>query len=66
MVTALPNQATAPYLTCDAGALEMGRLLLDHGANIEAVDFERWTSLMCAAWRGYTSMVEMLLEKGRN
>ncbi|EGZ22618.1 hypothetical protein PHYSODRAFT_489287 [Phytophthora sojae] len=43
---------------------EMGRMLLDHGADIEAVDGEDWTPLMCAAWRGHKAMVEMLLERG--
>jgi ankyrin repeat protein len=48
-----------------AGHLEKVQLLLDHGADINAVDEEyRSTALGCAARWGGTAMVEFLLQRG--
>ena len=47
------------------GELGKARLLLDHGADIDAIDDEyRSTPLGVAARRGQTAMVELLLERG--
>ena len=47
------------------GELAKARLLLDHGADIEAIDDEyRSTPLGVAARRGQAAMVELLLERG--
>jgi len=43
---------------------DTARLLLEHGANIEAVDEEGTTPLIRAASRGRTHVVNLLLEKG--
>jgi ankyrin repeat protein len=40
------------------------RLLLEMGANIEAVDYRRRTPLMVAATKGYASTMQLLLDKG--
>jgi ankyrin repeat protein len=47
------------------GEMEKARLLLDHGASIDALDEEyRSTPLGCAARRGQKEMVELLLARG--
>ena len=47
------------------GQLEKARLLLDHGAEIDAIDEEyRSTPLGLAAWLGQKELVELLLERG--
>jgi ankyrin repeat protein len=47
------------------GEMEKARLLLDHGAAIDALDEEyRSTPLGCAARRGQKEMVELLLARG--
>jgi ankyrin repeat protein len=47
------------------GELAKARLLLDHGADINAIDDEyRSTPLGVAARRGQRAMVELLLERG--
>ena len=47
------------------GELAKARLLLDHGADIDAIDDEyRSTALGVAARRGQTAMVRMLLDQG--
>ena len=47
------------------GEMEKARLLLDHGADINALDEEyRSTPLGCAARRGQKEIVELLLERG--
>jgi ankyrin repeat protein len=47
------------------GELEKARLLLDHGAHIDAIDDEyRSTPLGVAARRGQDAMVELLLARG--
>ncbi len=46
---------------------EIVRILLSHGANIEAID-SMWggTPLMWAAWRGHPNIVKLLLDHGAN
>ena len=47
------------------GAVAKARLLLDHGASIDAIDDEyRSTPLGVAARRGQRATVELLLERG--
>jgi ankyrin repeat protein len=47
------------------GELAKARLLLDYGADIDAIDDEyRSTALGIAARRGQTAMVRMLLDRG--
>jgi ankyrin repeat protein len=47
----------------DLGDAEMARILLDAGADINAAD--RWndTALSLAAWRGFSGLVDLLLER---
>ncbi|HVI41900.1 MAG TPA: ankyrin repeat domain-containing protein, partial [Anaerovoracaceae bacterium] len=43
---------------------EIAEAILDAGANINAVAFENWTSLHCAANEGNIAVAEILLERG--
>ena len=50
-------------LAASKGNLEMGRLLLDHGADVDSRDDDVfWTPLHSAAWNGYIDFSQMLLE----
>ena len=40
------------------------RVLLEHGANVDAVNRQEETALHCAARYGHFSTVELLLERG--
>ena len=52
---------TALMLAAASGSLELVRLLVDHGANI---NLPGWNPLIYAAWRGQTEVVRYLLSKG--
>ena len=40
------------------------RLLLDHGAKLDAIDSKGWTALMIATANGDSDLVHLLLERG--
>lgn len=44
----------------------MMRLLLDHGANVNAEDSEKWTPLHAAATCGNLNLVRILIQRGAN
>jgi ankyrin repeat protein len=46
------------------GCVDVARLLIERGANVNAKDHDGWTPLMKAAQAGHTEMVELLLEHG--
>lgn len=46
------------------GSVKMLRLLLEHGANPNAVSKKGYTALHVAAWCGYVECVELLIRKG--
>lgn len=48
------------------GDLEMARLLLDHGANVEKTDYDGYTPLFRAVDYGHEQIVDLLLSKGAN
>ena len=59
------HQFTLLHHMAAKGELAKARLLLDHGAAIDALDEEyRSTPLGCAARRGQKEMVELLLARG--
>jgi len=46
------------------GHLEIGQLLLSHGADVNFRDYTGWTPLYCAALYGQLKFARMLLEHG--
>jgi len=55
--------ATPLLLACREGNLEIVKILIDNGANINATDNEGWTPLMRAALAGKKDVVDLLMEK---
>ena len=59
------NEDQTPlHLASYGGHLEIGKQLLDHGANVNAHDDLHWTPLYIAAWKGQLAFARMLLENG--
>ena len=58
------NGGTPLNLAAWDGSLEVGRFLLDRGANINARDKDRHTPLMYTTWRGHLKFARMLLQRG--
>src|SRR5262249_42810315 len=57
--------ATALSYACDRGSVEMVRLLIERGADVNVQDtFYRATPLTWAAGKGYVEIVNLLLDKG--
>jgi ankyrin repeat protein len=52
------------YTRSDAEYLEVAKLCLDHGADINAIDIEGFTAMHGAANRGFDAMVKLLAEHG--
>jgi len=46
------------------GHLEVSRLLLDHGANVNARKRYYWTPMHLSAANGYLDLVKLLIERG--
>ncbi len=55
--------ATPLLLACREGNLEIAKILIDNGANINATDNEGWTPLMRAALAGKKDVVALLMTK---
>ncbi|OGR62405.1 MAG: hypothetical protein A2X31_01705 [Elusimicrobia bacterium GWB2_63_22] len=60
------NHETPLQIAAYFGAVDAARLLIEHGADINASTRLRATPLHLAAGMGRTSMVQFLLEKGAN
>ena len=59
------NWGCTPLMAAaDAGRTAVVRLLLDRGAQIDAMDAGHRTALMAAAASGHTEVVKLLLERG--
>ncbi|KAA0153200.1 hypothetical protein FNF29_03388 [Cafeteria roenbergensis] len=58
------NQRSALERAAACGHLEVARLLLSHGADIEARDIFGQTPLVLAAKKGHLSIAELLLDAG--
>jgi RNA polymerase sigma-70 factor, ECF subfamily len=54
------------YLACRNGELDVAKLLLEHGADVDAKGYFGGTGLHWAAHNGHTEVVEWLLERGAN
>ena len=46
------------------GHLEVSRVLLDHGANVNARQQNHWTPIHLSASNGHLEIVKLLLERG--
>ena len=57
---------TAIMVSIVSGTIEMVKLMLDHGAKIEATDIHGFTSLMAASGGGLTDIVKLFLDRGAN
>jgi ankyrin repeat protein len=55
---------TALHQAASAGSLEACRLLLDEGANVDALNFSKNTPLHLAAVNGHMPVVKLLVERG--
>ena len=55
---------TPLHLASSNGALRVVRLLLEHGADVEAMGNDRMTALQEAAYRGRDEIVKLLREHG--
>ncbi|XP_022110135.1 kinase D-interacting substrate of 220 kDa-like isoform X2 [Acanthaster planci] len=55
---------TALMCAAQAGKLELVQELLDRGADIKAIDEDRWTALIFASKEGHLDIVKALLTKG--
>jgi ankyrin repeat protein len=59
------TDGATPFHVCACnGELSMARLLLQHGAGIDAQDWNGWTPLYCAALNGTVELVRFLLTHG--
>ena len=56
--------ATALHLASRMGSLEIVKILINNGANLDIQDKEGWTALMRAASFSYESIVQELLKNG--
>jgi len=66
--SALVNQknfggATALHMACRENNFEIAKILIENGADINAVDNEGWTPLMRAALSGNKEIIDLLLSK---
>ena len=60
------NGVTALHRSCMYGRLEIARLLLDHGVELEARDSKGWTALHYAASEGHLELVNFLISSCAN
>jgi ankyrin repeat protein len=60
----LEGAATPLHLAVEKGRMEIARLLLSSGADINATEFMGWTPLIVAAYYGQLECAKLLLEHG--
>lgn len=58
------NFGTALIYAASENRLEIAKLLIDKGADMNALGKNGWTALGCAAAEGYGDMVDLLIGKG--
>ncbi len=56
--------ATALHISCREGFLEIAKILIENGADVNAIDNEGWTPLMRANINGHHEVVSLLVSKG--
>jgi len=59
------TKSMAPlHQACELGHVQIARLLIDSGANVNIKNGEGQTPLHCASQRGHFDIVELLLDAG--
>jgi len=58
------NSSTALIAASTEGAIDIVRLLLDRGADVDLAVGNRYTPLTYAAWKGETDVARLLIERG--
>ena len=58
------KMGTALIFAASENRLEIARLLIDRGADLNALGKNGWTALGCAAAEGYGDMIDLLIGKG--
>lgn len=56
--------ATSLHIAARNGNVQIAKILIDNGANVNAIDNEGWTPLMRATTSGNSELVGMLLDHG--
>jgi len=56
--------ATSLHIACREGNLEIAKILIENGANVNLVDNEGWSPLMRASLAGNEDLVDLLLKNG--
>ena len=60
------HHATALWAACTGGHLEIAKLLVSHGADVNRTTLTRSTPLRGASFHGFLEVMEFLLEHGAN
>ena len=66
IVSYLGSQTFPLHIVAQEGHVEVVKLLLEKGANIEAINNQGFTSLWIAAYKGHTEIVKVLIAAGAN
>lgn len=56
--------ATSLHIACREGNVEIAKILIENGANVNLVDNEGWSPLMRASLNGNENLVDLLLKNG--
>ena len=54
----------ALHLAAFNGYVDLVKLLIQNGADVNTVDEDNWTSLHCATWRGRFDITKLLIQNG--
>ena len=57
---------TAVHVAARHGESECLRILIEHGANVEAKDRDKATPLALAVWKGHCNTIHQLIDLGAN
>ncbi len=58
------NFGTPLIMAASSGQLEIARLLIERGADLNMIGQNGWTALGCAAAEGHSDIVDLLISKG--